>query len=451
MFIWIKNKTGIDQSVFYSIINILIGLFGTVGIIFFIAKYLTKVEQGYYYTFLSIGAIQIFFELGLSNIITQFVSFEYSKLKFLNEDELIGDEVALSRLSSLFILVKKWYSVISLALFVFLLLIGIVYFTKFKYQSDSVSWIFPWILFSISTVLNLLVTALNSFLQGFQKVALLSKLQSIPSIIKIVVICIGLKLGLGLYVLGFSQLIFSLLFFLLIFNRFKGVLKFLNDSIIIEKIDYVTEILPYQWKIALSWISGFFIFQLFTPLVFAFDGPVLAGKMGMSLAALNGIFSISMTWISTKTPIFAAMIARKNYIELDLIFISALKKSLNALFFLIFTFLFFLWLFDKYNLNILGIDIHTHFLNLEIVAILAITIVLSQFVSSWATYLRCFKKEPFLKYSLLLGILCLTGLTFSAYSFSIRGIVFTYATINLLLFPYAYYTFNKYSKLFKIS
>ena len=34
---------------------------------------------------------------------------------------------------------------------------------------------------------------------------------------------------------------------------------------------------------------GYFIFQLFNPVLFATEGAVVAGQMGMTLAALNGI------------------------------------------------------------------------------------------------------------------------------------------------------------------
>lgn len=34
------------------------------------------------------------------------------------------------------------------------------------------------------------------------------------------------------------------------------------------RVSWKTEIWPLQWRIALSWLSGYFIFQLFTPILF---------------------------------------------------------------------------------------------------------------------------------------------------------------------------------------
>ena len=63
------RKIGIDKSVAYSSgARVVQGVTGVVTVLM-IAGFLSKVDQGYYYTFGSILAIQIFFELGLTNIL----------------------------------------------------------------------------------------------------------------------------------------------------------------------------------------------------------------------------------------------------------------------------------------------------------------------------------------------------------------------------------------------
>jgi hypothetical protein len=63
------NKLGIDGAImFTSIFRLLQASSGLISILF-VANYLTDIEQGYYYTSISLTALQIFFELGLSKII----------------------------------------------------------------------------------------------------------------------------------------------------------------------------------------------------------------------------------------------------------------------------------------------------------------------------------------------------------------------------------------------
>ena len=70
------KKLGIDKAIAYSSGARVVQAFTGVGSIFFISTFLSGVEQGFYYTFGSIVAIQVFFELGLTGIITQFVAHE---------------------------------------------------------------------------------------------------------------------------------------------------------------------------------------------------------------------------------------------------------------------------------------------------------------------------------------------------------------------------------------
>ena len=90
------------------------------------------------------------------------------------------------------------------------------------------------------------------------------------------------------------------------------------------------EIFPYQWKIALSWISGYFIFQLFNPVLFATEGAVVAGQMGMTLSVLNAVQAFSMSWMNTKVPRLSGLIEMKQYTELDAIFNKTLKQMMTV-------------------------------------------------------------------------------------------------------------------------
>ena len=84
-----------------------------------------------------------------------------------------------------------------------------------------------------------------------------------------------------------------------------------------HRIRWNQEVWPFQWRIAVSWLSGYFLFWIFNPVLFAFRGPVEAGKMGMSLSLANAIQAIAVSWVSTKSAPFGTLIARKEYRRLD--------------------------------------------------------------------------------------------------------------------------------------
>ena len=61
-----------------------------------------------------------------------------------------------------------------------------------------------------------------------------------------------------------------------------------------------------QWRIAVSWMCGYFIFQLFVPVLFAYRGPLEAGQMGISLSISNVLASVAISWVNTKAARLAA-------------------------------------------------------------------------------------------------------------------------------------------------
>jgi O-antigen/teichoic acid export membrane protein len=75
--------------------------------------------------------------------------------------------------------------------------------------------------------------------------------------------------------------------------------------------------LPVQWRFALSWWSGYFLTYFFTPILFRYYGPVVAGQMGMTWSVVSTIGALSTAWISTRAARFGMLVARREYKELD--------------------------------------------------------------------------------------------------------------------------------------
>lgn len=141
---------------------------GGIVSVLFVAKYLTGTEQGFYYTFGSIVAIQVFFELGLNSIITQYVAHEVSFLTWKKSIYLYGDKKYLSRLSSLLHFSAKWYLFFAVVLFLTLLFAGFYFFGRYN-SHDEVVWHLPWVLLSVATGINLLLAPILAFLEGLGK------------------------------------------------------------------------------------------------------------------------------------------------------------------------------------------------------------------------------------------------------------------------------------------
>lgn len=434
----IVRRFGVDKSIAYSSGARFVQAFTGVASIFFIAQFLTKVEQGFYYTFGSIVAIQVFFELGLTNIITQYVAHEASRLKWEDATTLEGYEENHSRLAYLLRFSVKWYSVISSLFIIVLLIAGFVYFNHYSPANEDISWQIPWLLLSIGTAANLILSPLLSILMGLEKVKEVMKMRFYQQIIIPLTTWIGLITGLHLYVIGIASLLSVA--YVIIYSCSTDLHKILINlwrKSITARVSYMKEIFPYQWKIALSWVSGYFIFQLFNPVLFATEGPVVAGQMGMTLAALNGIMAFSQSWITTKIPLWSRLIALKNYAQLDRIFTTTMKQVGAVCLALIAVFITGIW-----GLRALDLPLGNRFLNWLPLALLLVPLFINQWVNGWATYLRCHKKEPFLANAIVGGILCCLSTVILGKLYGVVGMTAGYCTITIILSIWGYQIFK---------
>ena len=439
----IAKRIGLDKSIAYSSGANVLKAFTGLASIYFVSICLTGEEQGYYYTFGSILAIQVFFELGFTSIITQYVAHEQAYLHWSDDGlTLLGEEKYKSRLTHLLHFCVKWYSVIAILLFAVLIIVGYVFFSRYS-KDETISWRLPWILISFCTCLNLMIAPLNSFIQGLGKVKEMSKIAFYISIIAPVGSWMCLLLGCKLYVVGIVSFLSALLYICYFYSTsLRAILYNLWKGKITERVSYLKEIFPYQWKIALSWVSGYFIFQLFNPVLFATEGAKVAGQMGMTLQVLNAISALSMNWITTKVPLFSKLIELKDYLNLDKIFNKTVLQESSICLGLLIVYVSGVEFLRYFQLSFHGQVIGERFLAFVPMALMCVPIYTNQFVFSVATYLRCHKKEPFLINSVVCGILTMLSTLFLGKEYGLYGICIGYCILSVLLaFPWGMITF----------
>lgn len=429
---------GFDPSIIITVTGRLIQALGGLILIFLVAHFLTKEEQGYYYTFGSLVAIQIFFELGFTTIITQFVAHENAHINWDKFSFSEKSQIHVSRLSFLFKFCLKLFTVLSIILLITLIFLGSIFFKKFS--SRNVEWEIPWVILAFSTSLLLITSPILSFFEGLGKVKNVAFIRLLQQSISLIVVIISFLCQQKLYSIAFANLAsFVIILFCLSLPYFRKTIHFLYTKKSTYKIDYFKEIFPFQWKIALSWISGYFIFQLFNPVLFATEGAVVAGKMGITLAVFNGISTISMSWITTKISIFSNLIALNKRDELDFKFKKTLKQIILVNLTLLLTFYLFIFLLNKFNF-----DLAFRFLDIKYLIILGFVTLSNQIIFSMAFYLRCHKKEPFLINSLVGSVLTAFSTFYFGNKFGLNGIVYGYAFLTIFVgLPWSILIFNK--------
>jgi O-antigen/teichoic acid export membrane protein len=438
----ILQKIGIDKSIAYTSSGRIIGGLGGVVTTLFIAQFLSKEEQGFYYTFSSVLAIQVFFEMGMNGIMTQYVAHEQSHLEW-NGLKLVGDYKYRSRLSSLLHFTIKWYMVIAILYFAALQIAGFYFFDKFDNSEGSVSWKTPFFLLTISSAINLFLAPLFCFLEGLGKVKEVAKYRFFQQVLGYAIVWGSFFFGAKLMTPAINSLTWvGIAIGAFMFSNFGKILRNIWTTKVTEKIRYSTEIFPFQWKIAMSWISGYFIFQLFNPILFATEGAVVAGQMGMTLNVLNAISSLSLAWTSTKIPKYSGLIEMKKYGELDSLFFKTTNQAALVNASCLLAFFIVVFAIRHFHVLIFSLYLGDRFLDWLPMILMMIPIFTNQYINAWATYLRCHKKEPFLVQSVVMGLLCMvSALTLGKY-FGLYGLCIGYCSLNVLVStPWGLYTF----------
>ncbi len=425
----ILNRLEIDRAVFFGLLTKIWGIAVGPTTAILIVLCFTRELQGYYYTFTTIVALQVFAELGLGTVIIQFASHEWSKLNLDQSGHIVGDKDALSRLVSIANIAFKWYLVGGIIVTVGLGVGGYVFFST---SPDSgINWTSPWLSLCFTTGIIVCLIPVWSLLEGCNQVSKLYTFRFFQSILTGIIVWIAILSGGGLWTASISGLVILLcsIFFL----KWK-YWTFLKTLLLTKpqgsKIKWRADMLPMQWRIALSWISGYFCFALFTPVLFKYHGSVVAGQMGMTWSLIAAMGVISGAWIAPKIPQFGMLIALKKYEELDNLF-WRLTGIISIVTILIG---FSIW-FLVYMLYASNLSFATRLLPPLPTGLFILAQVLVNISGPFGCYLRAHKKEPLMFISVLSGVLVgLSTLILGKY-YSVTAIATAFLIVHLIVIP----------------
>lgn len=430
-----------DKDLISTAINQLYRLISGPLMLLFIPLYLTQIEQGYWYTFTSVAALAVFADLGFSNIILQFAAHEFAFLKFNSNGIISGDEIHLRKLADFFRFSVKWLCKVTLIVFPIIVIAG--YFFINQKTAENINWILPWFIYSISSALVFVNSSLLSFFEGCNSVAKVQGIRFRITVFTSVTVLTGLFFKIKLFALALSLLISAIVGILLIYINYKASILQLWELSTVMYYSWKQEFFSLIWRYALSWSSGYFIFQLFVPLSFQYYGTIEAGRIGFGISAWSAISSIANIWLVSKVPKINILISKKAWDDtvnlLKNIFIkSALTYTVIGLLLLLCCFEFKekIFLFERLPIEF-------------IMFILFICNFLQLIINLLATYLRAHKKEPMVWCSVLQAGFVAVSTYYIVNNYSVNCLFLGYliSSILVLIFTlYITYLQNKYDR-----
>lgn len=421
------NCSGVDKTILVVLLSKGWSILAGPITIYFLVRHLSTFEQGFYYTFASILGIKIFFELGIGNVTLLAASHEKSKLDWTNERVLTGDAQHLDRIAQLFCKASRIYLLISLLVPFVIWPIGYHFFSQSEH-THQVTWKGPWLLLCVLSSINLWSAFVTSFLEGCDKVSEISKLRLRVSVISSLSIWLVLYSGGSLYAAASGVLADLLLVGLFLVFRYRHLIMSLltrKTSVSDNQFSWRREIWPMQWRMAISFVSGYLMFQLFNPLIFHFCGAQEAGRMGMSINLVSAVLTAALAWMNTKASTFGSLAANSSWANLDSLFFKTLKQS----FFVLFVGLCAMALghiFLQYQMP----DYADRLISLPSFLLLLLATAGNHLLFSMALYLRAHRKDPYVVLSLVSGILIACMSYVFAPIWGVFGVTLCYALIT---------------------
>jgi hypothetical protein len=374
----------ISRDVLYTQANQVFKAVSGLVTLFLIPVFLTQEEQGYWFTMMSLAALAMFADLGFFTITLQFSAHEFAYLKF-EKSTVAGDEEHRRRLACLFVFCLKWALMVVSVAFPVILMVGFIFISR---KPTGIQWAVPWTVYLVGSALIFLSSSILYFIEGCNSVGVIQKMRLAIAVVAAVLLWGALAFRWGLYALSISVL-GSALFATYVIIRNYGRL-FLNLFSVSRAFTYAwkEQFVGLLWKYALSWSAGYFIFQVYTPLMFQFHGPVEAGKVGLSITLWIGVFSVANSWLYAVTPRLNMYVSQKEWKNLDAVF--ARNLTLAAVSFLVgsVTVLMCMYLFRG------RLALVDRLVDPTSMLFLAAAWFLQIIVNGLAVYLRAHKQEP---------------------------------------------------------
>lgn len=433
----VLSAAGLDYHVSMTLLLRVWTIISGMITLILIPRALNQELQGYYYTYSSLLSIQIFFELGLSQVVISTISFETARNGKTLE---IGERNARAQKSTLdgyVWLFHRWYKSASWWYFVVASAAGLLFIESTGYTAHPEHWRTIWVSTVLFTAGNLYVGLKLALIESRGEVGKVATVRIAQSAAGFLLLWAFLFRGMGLWAITAIPL--ASLCVSLVWLGKNGQFKPSNNGSKNQEVTWRRNIFPMQWRIALSWASGFFIFNLFTPATFAAYGPAEAGKLGISISVFNGVSAIGMSWAVAKYSEYAKLNALGESSTLNRLFTQVTKRCVAV------TMLASAVVVGLAMVaNVLNMEIVSRIVELRVLCWMAIGSTVNSYIFSAATFMRSHRTEPMLLQSIAGAILTAMLISYAAEISMEKLMLGNAAIITLVGLPWTQYTLTKF-------
>lgn len=385
------------------------------------ARRLTSAELGFFFSYLSFGALMQLGDFGLS----------YATLQAAGR--LAGSGRG-HELASLERRVVKWNILATAIAAALVTLLGWATFSS-QPSISNVAWRSSWFAYVVAVIASQLTMPRISLREGGGRIEQMWTLRLVQELAGGAACLIALHAGAVLYSLAAYAGVRAIV--AASWLTFGDPLRHDTAAAPYTIERWMAEVWPFQWKIALSGLSGFLIFRSFSPIVLLEKGPVAAGQFGLAISFMNLMIAVTTAWPLSQAAHYAALNASGGHGELRRSFPTMLWAS--SAFAILASAILVAGLAEA---RVLGISVALRLPDMTTTTFILATAIIHHVVACFAVFLRAEGREPLLIASVAGSIGTVTIVWATAHLGSLRDVAIVNFFCTMVGIPVVLYLFR---------
>jgi hypothetical protein len=386
-------KTAIGMVRLYRICM----LAGAAIVLLLVTTRLTAYQQGAFFLLQSIYALQIFIELGFSQLLLTQVS---------RNKRIPGNQSSRENLVRWSNIVGLWriaLKVLAFAGFIACLVVIVALSTNpLALSKQSLINTQLVVVMGFSIWLSLVGTFFLAFMEGLGYPTSAYLNRTLQVVLLWGLTGLGIILGLGSASLVWAHMASWLTAALLLARHFFPQIKSLVKSRVKQaNPKFARTLLHLQWRTAISALSGYLLISSLVPLTAYYQGLVEAGRVGATLQVFNALGLLGSVHLSSQIAGFGTLAGQGNLFRENPLYKTAVKRTMLESVALAFLACCFIMLLEA---NGHWQDWRNRFVVNAAFCAAAISMLANQYGACRAAYLRAFGSEPLMLVSLLHGL-----------------------------------------------
>lgn len=425
----IAKAIGLDAAVAFSVSSRLWQLVAATLTVVLMNHFFTGELQGFYYTIISLLAIQGFLDLGISGILVLLASHEWAHLQHEN-GKVDGSAESKGRLAEIHRFGCWWYSCCAAAFLILTTPIGVYVLSDgqpYGFALLQQDWLLPWILCVALNTVSLLLVPRIAVLEGCNQVVSVNRMRFLQSVTGSILVWISIASGLGLWTLVVSNLLRLIWELRIVYGEYGAMLFELTSTPNRNHLNWRKEIWPLQWRLAIQSVCSYFATWFIVPVTFRFHGEIAAGQIGLTWQLLTTVQAASLAWLQTRLPRFGTLLAAKKHQQFE-------REMFRASFLSIAVFLGgMVAFFAAISLSKLaGVNLASRFISIPAILFFAAGMIGWTLAMAEQSYVRLFKTDPFLLISVFASCLVASAIWHFGSTSGPYGLSIAYCLISWL-------------------